>query len=878
MARHRKKLPSLSEAKEYEGKEETPTHNQPSRWLTGMGSAPTVFHKPAKDGEIDRTTVTPDTCIQQGLLPVTFGSFLPQKFQQIREEIEENEAQTLLKETTEAAQVYRRLQFSAQVNSGQIRQDMTCPVEVERKKEAMQKNRSSQKGKTLCYVPPAMRDGTFVVQIEDEDTKEHETYWSTALIGFVLGDNPYEKAMDNYDTNVWNFVEKPQILYHEDGYYIFRFENTEYRDLVLQAGPYTYHNKPFVLQQWRMDFKFDPGSVSVIPLWITFPGLPLGFWSIEALSKLDSVVGKPLYTDKITTEMEKVSYARVLVETDISQPLPDSFKMQTKRGVIIQQIEYEWKPKYCCDCIRFGHNSNECWLKEVQEKAVEVKVQQKDAGKKKQQHRGTLKWMPKDKKKNDVIQHTRNEGDMQQTNDKGDDKLTDNGKMKGKSIEDDPGDTGAFSLPKNDPMHLEYKGFCCNYKEHPNGRIWLLWKQNVEVQILLLDELFIHCEVQERSSTFKTLITVVYASNKVNKRQQLWVKLVNLGATIKESWLLSGDFNNVLHIDDRIGAPVTQSIVEKVWNQEVNGGNMHRVWNKLKDLKTELKELNTYMTSYRLQLNKARLIDQEKMALMEVEKWSNIEEQILHQKSRAHWIACGDSNSKYFHAQLKLRTNTNTINSIYTDLGDKVSDPILVEEEFVKFFRKLLGENNTTCECPNSEVIRQGPCLNMQQKEDLIKVVTRDEILQAIKDMPHDKAPGVDGFPIEFLTRHWQVVGDDIYEVVKDFFVTGRLHKGVSSTAVTLIPKVQNPSQVKDYRPIACCTILYKIIAKVLTTRLKPVIGGLIERSQSAFIEGRSITDNILFTHESFKGYNRKGISPRCVLKVDLRKAYDTVE
>ncbi|XP_019259008.1 PREDICTED: uncharacterized protein LOC109237193 [Nicotiana attenuata] len=229
-----------------------------------------------------------------------------------------------------------------------------------------------------------MRDGTFVVQIEAEDTKEQEIYWSTTLIGFVLGDNPYEKAMNNYVTNVWNFVEKPQILYHEDGYYIFRFENTEDRDLVLQAGPYTYHNKPFVLQQWEMDFNFDPGSVSVIPLRITFPSLPLGFWSTEALSKLASVVGKPLYANKITAEMEKVSYARVLVETDISQPLPDSFEMQTKRGVIVQQIEYEWKPKFYCDCIRFGYNSNECWLKEKQEKAVEVKAQPKEAWNRKQ--------------------------------------------------------------------------------------------------------------------------------------------------------------------------------------------------------------------------------------------------------------------------------------------------------------------------------------------------------------------------------------------------------------------------------------------------------------------------------------------------------------
>ncbi|XP_019262280.1 PREDICTED: uncharacterized protein LOC109240111 [Nicotiana attenuata] len=184
-----------------------------------------------------------------------------------------------------------------------------------------------------------------------------------------------------------------------------------------------------------MDFKFDPGSVSVIPLWITFPGLPLGFWSTEALSKLASVVGKPLYTDKIAAEMEKVSYARVLVETDISQPLPDSFAMQTKRGVIIQQIEYEWKPKFCCDCIRFGHNSNECWLKEMQEKAVEVKVQHREAWKKNQQHRGTMKWMPKEKRKDDVIQHTRPEVGMQQTNNKGDEKLTDSEKMKGKGVQ-----------------------------------------------------------------------------------------------------------------------------------------------------------------------------------------------------------------------------------------------------------------------------------------------------------------------------------------------------------------------------------------------------------------------------------------------------------
>lgn len=117
--------------------------------------------------------------------------------------------------------------------------------------------------------------------------------------------------------------------------------------------------------------------------------------------------------------------------------------------------------------------------------------------------------------------------------------------------------------------------------------------------------------------------------------------------------------------------------------------------------------------------------------------------------------------------------------------------------------------------------------------------------------MPHDKAPGVDGFPIEFFTKHWQEVGNHICDATKQIFATGKMHRGISSIAVTLISKVQNPSHVKDYRPIACCTTLYKIITNVLTARTKKVIGGLIGESQSAFIEGRSITHNILFTHRT---------------------------
>lgn len=95
---------------------------------------------------------------------------------------------------------------------------------------------------------------------------------------------------------------------------------------------------------------------------------------------------------------------------------------------------------------------------------------------------------------------------------------------------------------------------------------------------------------------------------------------------------------------------------------------------------------------------------------------------------------------------------------------------------------------------------------------------------------------------------------------------------------MTLVPKISNDVHVKDYRPVACCTVLYKIISKVIINRLQNILPEIVGESQSAFIKGRVIFDNIILSHEIAKGYYRKNISLRCMLKIDLQKAYDSVE
>lgn len=98
----------------------------------------------------------------------------------------------------------------------------------------------------------------------------------------------------------------------------------------------------------------------------------------------------------------------------------------------------------------------------------------------------------------------------------------------------------------------------------------------------------------------------------------------------------------------------------------------------------------------------------------------------------------------------------------------------------------------------------------------------------------------------------------------------------INATVIAVIPKVQNPVLASQFRPISCCNVIYKVISKVLCNRLKKVLPYLINQTQAAFVEGRSLVHNVLICHDIMRHYKRK-TTPRCMMKIDLRKAYDMV-
>ena len=126
----------------------------------------------------------------------------------------------------------------------------------------------------------------------------------------------------------------------------------------------------------------------------------------------------------------------------------------------------------------------------------------------------------------------------------------------------------------------------------------------------------------------------------------------------------------------------------------------------------------------------------------------------------------------------------------------------------------------------------------------------------------------------------WHIVGDNVVSVVLEFLNTSYLLPDLNHTYIVLIPKIKNPVKVSDYRPISLCNVIYKINAKVLANRLKQVLPHIISPTQSAFVPGRLITDNVLVAYEALHMMHgrKKGKNGTLAMKLDISKVYDRVE
>eukprot|EP00253_Pinus_taeda_P018786 PITA_18786 len=129
--------------------------------------------------------------------------------------------------------------------------------------------------------------------------------------------------------------------------------------------------------------------------------------------------------------------------------------------------------------------------------------------------------------------------------------------------------------------------------------------------------------------------------------------------------------------------------------------------------------------------------------------------------------------------------------------------------------------------------------------------VTMDEVKTALFAMDPDKAPGPDGFSARFLQSCWHIVGKDLLKMIQKSQACQKIGGSTKSSFLALIPKEKGANSFNRFRPISLCNIGYKLITKIIASRLKHILPKIIPENQGGFIHGRQLVDNFILVQEA---------------------------
>ncbi|XP_043697412.1 uncharacterized protein LOC122648227, partial [Telopea speciosissima] len=451
-----------------------------------------------------------------------------------------------------------------------------------------------------------------------------------------------------------------------------------------------------------------------------------------------------------------------------------------------------------------------------------------------------------------------------------------------------------------------FENFISDWKYVHNGevdntiQIWLGWDPSfLNVEEIQKTKQFIHAKVSIWGTVVSFLCTVVYAQNTVAGRKDLWEDVGRLASAIATPWAVLGCFNVIRNHNEKIGGdPIRFEAIDDfntfiedsglidlkwkgeamTWNNRQSGDA--RICCKLDRVMVNLAWMDVFRTSeavfhppglsdhspivvavldeanfgpkpfrffeawigrdgfddmaaqaelHQSQCNlrdhpdDPNLVSLETQAKVKLWEALAIEEKFLKEKSRVKHIQLGDGNNSFFHKSMLCRQNRSHILEITGEGGDIVKDPSRIKDEAVSFYKKLFGSDLVDGGCfPNSVPLQNG--FSLSQQGSLIGRVSNKEIMEVVCAMKNSKAPGPDGFRAAFFKHSWDVVGEDLTLAVKWFFSKSCLPSSINDIFISLIPKT----------------------------------GDVVSDSQSAFIKGRSIVDNILVFHDVVRGIEQK--------------------
>ena len=233
-------------------------------------------------------------------------------------------------------------------------------------------------------------------------------------------------------------------------------------------------------------------------------------------------------------------------------------------------------------------------------------------------------------------------------------------------------------------------------------------------------------------------------------------------------------------------------------------------------------------------------------------------------------MAEGDQNTKFFHRYASHRKIINTIHEVRTTRGNWAKTfeekTKVVVDQFQELFKEPAG-------CPIGEMLEVldlfPRAIIEEMNGELTKDIVEEEIKQVLHSFQKGKSPGPDGFMLEFFLGFYDLIKKDILAVVQESRKSRKVLGSMNNTFIALIPKKQKCEAFEDYRPISCCNMIYKIIAKIIAQSIKPILSKVITEEQFGFLQNRQILDAVSIAQEVIHSI-KKEKQTAFALKLDL--------
>ncbi|XP_020243214.1 uncharacterized protein LOC109821441 [Asparagus officinalis] len=438
-------------------------------------------------------------------------------------------------------------------------------------------NRKLGCGLDLNFVPPNEKD---IVIFEEDEWYEDASIWDSALIGQILGINIKFKAMEAFVQKVWSHLALPKICILKLGLFLYKFKSKEDMMIILESGPWFFGSRSLLLKPWSIDEEIGKRNDCLYPMWIQLPGLRLNLWNAKCISKIASLIGRPIATDKLTASRQRLEYARVLVEVSMPSPLPDHISIQGPKGKNIIQ-----KPERFSVHVVHDENLNEHSSSIIQSGA---KLTEKEPNYMQQAHvvhaLGNGVDIQQISSKSGLLQavHVEECAQQSETSSKqiiGSGKNDDNSwiLVQGSRVKKNASplfsscsdiDPSVIALLetkiKESKLSNSAKRIANDWKWLSNvrnsfkARILILWDHRIlDTQDVNISDQQITCAIKSLDGRLDCVISSVYGFNQTEGRKELWADLIQIQEIIGNvPWLICGDFNVMIDKDDKLSGAV----------------------------------------------------------------------------------------------------------------------------------------------------------------------------------------------------------------------------------------------------------------------------------------------------------------------------------